>query len=74
MYRGPTRLGWITAERAFPELRRLAGISTSFNPSRVIPRRYLYPNTEVNTNNQPMTAAIERQGGQLLDVDMWAFK
>ncbi len=75
LYAQGTNEVWVDYRRTgFPEITPPAGISTSFNPSRVIPRRYLYPITEVNTNNGNLTSAIERQGGQLLDVDMWAFR
>jgi hypothetical protein len=43
------------------------------NPSGVIPRRWIYPNDEKFSNTANVDAAIARQGGELLDDDMWAF-
>ena len=43
------------------------------NPSGVIPRRWIYPNDEKFSNTENVDAAIARQGGELLDDDMWAF-
>ena len=44
------------------------------NPSGVIPRRWIYPIDERSSNTDNMNAAISRQGGEKLDVAMWAFK
>jgi hypothetical protein len=43
------------------------------NPSGVIPRRWIYPTDEKFANTENVEAAIQRQGGELLDDDMWAF-
>lgn len=45
-----------------------------FNPSGVVPRRWLYPSGEENSNKANMDAAISAQGGHLLDNDIWLFK
>ncbi|SMB80132.1 hypothetical protein SAMN00120144_3889 [Hymenobacter roseosalivarius DSM 11622] len=66
---------WVDYRRTgYPELVVPRGVEASFNPSRVVPRRYLYPISERNTNNASVEAAIQRQGGHLMDVDTWAFK
>jgi hypothetical protein len=43
------------------------------NPSGIVPRRFLYPDSERLSNNTAYEAAIAAQGGHLLDDDMWAF-
>ncbi|MFT4848543.1 MAG: hypothetical protein ACI83B_001074 [Sediminicola sp.] len=57
----------------FPNLTPNPDAVSSFNPSKVVPRRYLYPISERQTNLTNYEAAISAQGGHLLDVDMWAF-
>jgi hypothetical protein len=44
------------------------------NPSGVIPRRFIYPDSERLSNKTSYDAAINNQGGALLDNDIWAFK
>jgi hypothetical protein len=44
------------------------------NPSGVIPRRWIYPIDERSSNTENMDAAIASQGGEKLDVALWAFK
>lgn len=44
------------------------------NPSGVLPRRIPYPQNERITNEENLNAAKANQGGDLLDVDLWAFK
>lgn len=66
---------WVDFRRTgYPELIPASNASESFNPSKIIPRRYIYPISERNTNNENLQIAIGRQGGQLLDIDMWAFR
>ncbi len=43
------------------------------NPSGIVPRRFLYPDSERLSNESSYNAAIQNQGGHLLDVDIWAF-
>ncbi len=45
----------------------------SLNPSLIIPRRLLYPQSERLTNTDNYNEAISTQGGHLLDDDLWAF-
>ncbi len=44
------------------------------NPSGVVPRRFLYPDSERLSNTAAYEAAIAAQGGHLLDVDLWSFE
>jgi hypothetical protein len=65
---------WVDFRRTgFPALVANPDAQSSLNPSRIIPRRFLYPITERTTNKTNYDAAISAQGGHLLDVDMWAF-
>ena len=48
--------------------------SNGNNPSGVLPRRIPYPQNERITNEANLNAAKANQGGDLLDVDLWAFK
>lgn len=58
----------------YPNLTPNASGSNGFNPSGVIPRRWLYPISERISNPDSYAAAIARQGGHLLDVNVWAFE
>lgn len=65
---------WTNFRRTgYPELTPSAGGSGGLNPSGVIPRRFLYPESEATTNRANWQAATDRQGGALLDDDTWAF-
>ncbi|WP_282123753.1 SusD/RagB family nutrient-binding outer membrane lipoprotein [Algibacter mikhailovii] len=65
---------WVDYRRTgFPALVDNPDAQSSLNPSKIIPRRFLYPITERTTNKTNYDAAISAQGGHLLDVDMWAF-
>lgn len=44
------------------------------NPSGAVPRRFLYPESETQTNSANVAAARAAQGGGLLDVSLWAFQ
>ncbi|MEO0876391.1 MAG: SusD/RagB family nutrient-binding outer membrane lipoprotein, partial [Bacteroidota bacterium] len=57
----------------YPELMVPVNANTSFNPSLVIPKRYLYPLNERTANHAAYQEAIDRQGGHFLDVDTWIF-
>ncbi len=66
---------WVDYRRTgFPRLQPPPDAHTSFNPSKVIPRRYLYPISERTSNPVQMEIAIQRQGGHLLDRALWAFE
>jgi hypothetical protein len=58
----------------YPDLDPIDGGVNGSNPSGVIPRRWIYPNDEKFANTENVNEAISRQGGELLDVDMWAFE
>lgn len=66
---------WVDYKRTgFPQLVPNPNASPSFDPSGVVPRRYIYPITERTTNGNNLEVAITNQNGHLLDVDTWAFK
>ncbi|MEQ8469647.1 MAG: SusD/RagB family nutrient-binding outer membrane lipoprotein [Marinoscillum sp.] len=66
---------WVDYRRTgYPELTPAPDASESFNPSKIVPQRYLYPISERNTNRENMTTAMEQQGGHLLDQTLWAFQ
>ncbi|TXN38310.1 SusD/RagB family nutrient-binding outer membrane lipoprotein [Flagellimonas hymeniacidonis] len=65
---------WVDYRRTgYPDLVPNPDAVPSVNPTGVIPRRYLYPLTERQTNTANYEAAISSQGGHLLDDDLWAF-
>lgn len=75
MYGQNSNEAWVDYRRTgYPLLAVPANATPSFNPSLVVPRRYLYPITERTTNRENYEAAISQQGGHLMDVDMWAFQ
>lgn len=57
----------------YPELSLPDNVNASFNPSLVIPRRYLYPLNERTANLAAYQDAIDRQGGHFMDVSTWVF-
>lgn len=66
---------WTNYRRTgFPALTPAADASPSFNPSGVIPQRYLYVTSETQTNSANVEAAAANQGGALLDNTLWAFQ
>ncbi len=70
----PTEV-WVDYRRTgFPKLEIPPNATSSFNPSLVIPERFLYPISERTTNKDNYQAAIDRQGGHLMDVKLWAFE
>lgn len=74
MFGQGTLEAWVDYRRTgYPVLTPAPDASESFNPSKVIPRRYLYPISERNSNKANVEAAIARQGGHLLDQPLWAF-
>ncbi len=58
----------------FPSITPDPNGANGSNPSGVVPRRFLYPDSERLSNKASYDTAIANQGGHLLDVDMWAFK
>jgi len=66
---------WANYRRTgFPILTASANGDNGLNPGGGIPRRYIYPLTESETNSDNLEAAISRQGGALLNQDVWAFE
>lgn len=75
MYAQGTFEAWVDYRRTgTPLLVPPTGAQTSFNPSKVIPRRYLYPISERIANGTNMNAAIQIQNGHLMDVNTWSLK
>ncbi len=57
----------------FPNITPNVNGSNGNNPSGIIPRRLLYPISERQSNPGSYEAAIQAQGGHLLDDDIWVF-
>lgn len=57
-----------------PSLTPSSNGANGFNPSGVIPQRFLYVNSETQTNSENVAAARAAQNGGLLDVPLWAFQ
>jgi hypothetical protein len=57
----------------FPDITPNPNGANGNNPSGIVPRRLPYPITERLSNPDQYQAAIDAQGGHLLDVDMWVF-
>ena len=65
---------WTNYRRTgFPDITPNPQAADDFNPSQVIPERWLYPTSEINLNSENVQAAIDRQGGQLLDNELVIF-
>lgn len=65
---------WVDYRRTgFPELTPNPDAVPNVNPSGIVPRRFLYPISERQANLENYNAAIQAQGGHLLDDDIWAF-
>lgn len=58
----------------FPNLQIPLSANSSFNPSLVIPKRFIYPISERTSNQTNVNIAIERQGGHLMDNGLWVFE
>ena len=66
---------WTDYKRTgYPDLTPNPAGVNGFNPSGVIPRRYQYVTDERFSNTANVEEATSRQGGDLLDVDTWAFR
>ena len=57
----------------FPELVPNANGANPLNPSGIVPRRLLYTISQRLSNPDEYQAAIDAQGGHLLDDDIWVF-
>lgn len=66
---------WVDYRRTgFPAITPNAQGDNGFNPGGDIPKRFIYPAAERSTNLDNLTAAISRQGGELMNVALWAFQ
>ncbi len=66
---------WVNYRRTgFPALTPSPQGDNGLNPGGEIPRRYIYPISESETNSANLEAAINRQGGGLMNVHLWAFE
>jgi hypothetical protein len=71
----PQNQAWVDYRRTgFPDIEKNPVIEQGLNPSQVIPERFIYPVDELNYNTENVIEARERQGGDLLDVTLWAFE
>jgi len=57
----------------YPNIEPNLNGSNGNNPSGIVPLRWLYADSEFTTNSANVQAAIDRQGGQLLDDPLWLF-
>ncbi|CAM4182244.1 SusD/RagB family nutrient-binding outer membrane lipoprotein [Gillisia hiemivivida] len=57
----------------FPDITANENGANGNNPSGIVPRRLLYPISERLSNPDEYQAAIDAQGGHLLDDDIWVF-
>lgn len=58
----------------YPALTPVNSNGGGLNPGNQIPRRYIYPISERQTNEVNVEAAKTRQGGDLMNVHLWAFE
>lgn len=58
----------------FPVLTPSSNGVNGLNPSGAIPQRFLYVESETQTNSDNVSAAKSSQGGALLDAKLWAFE
>ncbi|MCO5271796.1 MAG: SusD/RagB family nutrient-binding outer membrane lipoprotein [Cyclobacteriaceae bacterium] len=67
---------WVDYRRTgFPAIAPIPnGEAAGLNPGGQIPRRFIYPISERQTNEANLTSAKSRQGGDLMNADLWAFK
>ncbi len=70
---------WTNYRRTgYPAITPQNNTANGLNPGGLVPRRFLYADTEFATNSDNVEAAIMSQGGdpesQTLDTDVWAFQ
>ena len=58
----------------YPDLPSTANGTNEHNPSNGIPRRFIYPLSEFSYNADKVQEALARQGGGLMDNDIWIFE
>lgn len=66
---------WANYRRTgYPALTPSPDGDNGLNPGGGIPKRYLYPVSEAQTNSVNLDAAKARQNGALMNVPVWAFE
>ncbi|MEO9805053.1 MAG: SusD/RagB family nutrient-binding outer membrane lipoprotein [Reichenbachiella sp.] len=68
---------WVDYRRTgYPGLIPVNSDGNGANPTRIVPRRFLYPSEEALTNRQNLESAIKNQGNgtALLDDEIWLFE
>lgn len=66
---------WANYRRTgYPNLTPSPNGDTGLNPGGEIPKRYIYPISESETNADNLQIAIDRQGGALMNIALWAFQ
>jgi len=66
---------WANYRRTgYPSLTPSPTGDNGLNPGGAIPKRYIYPISESETNADNLQAAVDRQGGGLMNVALWAFQ
>jgi hypothetical protein len=58
----------------YPAISSTATNINEQNPSNVVPRRFPYPKSEFDYNENNIQEALARQNGALLDSDIWLFE
>ncbi len=66
---------WANYRRTgYPNLTPSPNGNIGLNPGGGIPKRYIYPISESETNASNLQAAVDRQGGALMNVALWSFQ
>jgi len=67
---------WANYRRTgYPDLTPSPNGDNGLNPGGAIPKRYIYPASEFETNSENLETAISRQGGEgLMNIALWAFQ
>lgn len=66
---------WTNYRRTgYPALTPNPDAKPDFNESKIIPRRFLYVDSETSLNGASVKEARDRQNGGMLDADTWAFE
>lgn len=58
----------------YPQISSTANGPNTNNLSNIVPRRVLYPSSELELNSENVSSAINRQNGAKLDERMWLYK
>ena len=66
---------WTNYRRTgYPDITPQNNEANGLNPGGQIPRRFLYADTVFATNSDNVEAAQASQGGETLNIDVWAFQ